>query len=111
ELGAAIGAGIEIRVGLHDELSDLPERIPVLVAADGAHRRNDQRDRLHRRLLAGGVLRRLAGGGRRADLDRWFRPGDEVLDIDEPLAGHAEGLRRLLLADAEDIQALFTDAG
>ena len=36
ELGAAVGAGVEIGIGLDDELPDLPQRIPVLVAADRA---------------------------------------------------------------------------
>jgi hypothetical protein len=34
----------------------------------------------------------------------------QVFDVDEPLAGHAEGFGCLLLADAIDVQALFADA-
>ena len=85
-----------------DVVADDAQLNPVLFVL-AAHGGADQRHGLGRLLFAS----RLVGLGGLALIEVVF---EQVLDEDEPLAGLAERLGRLLAADAEDVEPLFADA-
>jgi hypothetical protein len=106
-----IGAGVEVRVRGGDVLAERAQGEPFVLLPDGVHGAQDDVARLGQRARGGrrrGRARLLGGRGLRRGAWAWARArAAEVLEEDEALADAAEGLGRLLLADAVDVEALL----